>query len=455
MRDSLVGKYIALILLVVILANPSTEIVVKVSIIVCGLLVSRLLKLTKIFLVVVVGFYILVTCFNIYPKHQTASLYVKNFNIRYYPIINTDFQTLIAEDVETHTLFSMKIISIQEFNPGDEYSCFAKTQYTEKSPYRYLGVYYEASGCKQIAYIKNNSNFLMQTCVILRRAIANKINNIGLNPSQKGLLLGVLIGEVNGITDYAKSEFKNSGLTHIVAVSGFNVNVVFLVGFLCFKPFSNKIRVLLALLFVTIYLGIVGWENIPALRAYIMCGIFSLAKLVGRRPQSLNVLVLSCLIMELIYPEVLYSLSFQLSVLATLSITISSETMLKTYLGIKDSAFAILFTLPVFVYYFGIINPVGILSNIFVLPIIPLITYLGILIVVVPLRVVLLENLIKLLLNFVFGFVTLFSNIGNFSRIGLEKNNFSVFLGCIIGLVAISLCINYVNHLRCEKYWLS
>src|SRR5207253_1262450 len=54
----------------------------------------------------------------------------------------------------------------------------------------------------------------------LRRAVAP------LPPAERGLLPGLVLGDVSGLTTQLQDDFRTVGLTHLVAVSGTNVAIV-------------------------------------------------------------------------------------------------------------------------------------------------------------------------------------------------------------------------------------
>jgi len=115
-------------------------------------------------------------------------------------------------------------------------------------------------------------------------------------------------------------EFRNLGLSHILAISGFHfaLSAAFLL--LILRPFfSKKIASFLALLLLSYYAFFLG--NSPSvLRAWVAISLFLVGYLVGLRTSGLNALGLG-LIIELLFDPLLIShLGFQLSFLATAAI---------------------------------------------------------------------------------------------------------------------------------------
>jgi len=66
-------------------------------------------------------------------------------------------------------------------------------------------------------------NIFVKAGLSIRERIVNVINQ-SLPPQQAGLLSGMLIGYREGLSEEVEEAFSNSGLTHLMAVSGANVH---------------------------------------------------------------------------------------------------------------------------------------------------------------------------------------------------------------------------------------
>ncbi|MEI6672485.1 MAG: ComEC/Rec2 family competence protein [bacterium] len=145
------------------------------------------------------------------------------------------------------------------------------------------------------------------------------INIYGKNKIS-GLILGMVIGDKSQIPESAYKSFINSGLVHLVAVSGGNILmiIVFLQFILFFLPFYVRLGVIL--------LTIVGYSFICGLdssvfRAVLMGGMNILALFRGREIDIRRVLSISCIVMLMINPYFLvYDTGFLLSYSAIIGI---------------------------------------------------------------------------------------------------------------------------------------
>jgi competence protein ComEC len=143
----------------------------------------------------------------------------------------------------------------------------------------------------------------------------------------------LIIGDKGSLSDDTKEDFKRSGLSHLMAVSG--LHVVFVVSpLLLFIPFTYRHTVLRHLLFITIvivlviYCGITG-NSASVLRAALMFGIYSLAKIYRRVHHGFNTLAFSALLLLLYDPDYLWDIGFQLSYLAVFAIILSNPLIQK------------------------------------------------------------------------------------------------------------------------------
>ncbi len=122
-------------------------------------------------------------------------------------------------------------------------------------------------------------------------------------------------------------EFNKVGLSHILAISGFNfVLIAAVLGALLrsFLPF--KLTYLLLFLLLSGYLLFLGL-NPSILRAYVAISFYLLARFVGLRPTALDLLGLG-IIVELVYnPLYVQDLGFQLTFLCTLGLLLFSAPL--------------------------------------------------------------------------------------------------------------------------------
>lgn len=204
-----------------------------------------------------------------------------------------------------------------------------------------------------------------------------------------GLTVGLVLGGSGEFTDLAKQNFKTLGLTHLVAVSGFQVGL--LAGFI--EAIANnigagrKLKITLIILGICVLIIIVGPQP-PVLRSGISVGLSILVlSCLGRGVEQFRLLIYSALIMLLINPFYILSVSFQLSFAASLGLVfglkVENLAQVKVWNifqeGLVSSTVAFLFTLPIIIHLSGYVSLMGIITNTLIVPFISVITIFNLL----------------------------------------------------------------------------
>ena len=91
----------------------------------------------------------------------------------------------------------------------------------------------------KIEVLKNNKiNVFLKTSNNIRNSIKNKINSL-LPEENRGLLLGILIGNKEELQEETQEYFRASNLSHILAVSGMHTSFIVLRYNLHFRQKQN------------------------------------------------------------------------------------------------------------------------------------------------------------------------------------------------------------------------
>jgi ComEC/Rec2-related protein len=229
-------------------------------------------------------------------------------------------------------------------------------------------------------------------------------------PEPEGsLVAGIVLGEQASLPESLTAALRKTGLMHVVAASGYNVTVIagLLINFWS-RWVSRKASAWLAMAGIGAYVVLAG-ASPPVIRAGIM-GIMALIALIqGRWYWSLWALGLTSGLMLWWWPFMISSISFQLSIAATMGMAVLVEPMTETFRlwreklrgqGLKTRkkiAIWILFgavvapvkealittmaatiaTMPVQMVYFEEVSWLGLLANPLLLWLIPILMYLG------------------------------------------------------------------------------
>lgn len=253
-----------------------------------------------------------------------------------------------------------------------------------------------------------------------------------LPPVEAGLLGGMLLGEKQGFEKEFWNLLKNSGLVHLVVVSGTNMMLIFggLVENLA-KILKRKRAIGISFLIALGYLEMVGWQ-IPVVRAMILVSVMYWAQILGRKYYIFRGLILSVLIIILAWPESIEEVSFWLSFGAFVGVITSP------WKGVLKSSFWIsLWISPIMGLFFGKINIISPISNLLVMMTVEIITIVGFLGTITGLIVPFLGKLVLWstwpLLKY---FVVVAEVIGGWRWVNLDINfNYLIVFGWYLILI--------------------
>ncbi len=203
-------------------------------------------------------------------------------------------------------------------------------------------------------------------------------------PEREGsLVIGMLIGQKQNIPDEVAQAFKTTGLTHIVAVSGFNMTVIATACGALVWYIGRRATNILTVVIVVGFVVVTG-ATAAVVRAAIMAVIMVVAQLLGRQYASTYALLIVSTIMVLINPRiVVWDIGFQLSAAATFGVLMAFQIKdaEKTDSWLTDilrpTIGAILVTAPIIVLHFHTFSVIAPLANLLVLPFVTWIMLFG------------------------------------------------------------------------------
>ncbi|QQR93526.1 ComEC/Rec2 family competence protein [bacterium] len=249
-----------------------------------------------------------------------------------------------------------------------------------------------------------------------------------LNDKENSLLLAMVLGFRENIPLDLSEDFKNLGLTHIIAVSGFNITILISFALLAARYINKRRTFVLVFILATLYMSLVGFDNLPALRAYILGMIVILTQLYGRKVSNTSSLLVAVMIVQFINIKSFLDIGFQLS-LITYTAIIFLEKDFRQYCkflpkGVdaifSTSLLASVLTSPITLkisHQFPIIAPI---ANILILPIVPLVTILGLIHFTLKLLgITFIEVPLKVLLVYITNVSNFISDF-SFSTIGIS-----------------------------------
>jgi len=208
----------------------------------------------------------------------------------------------------------------------------------------------------------------------------DRLNHVFSEP-YSSFLSGLILGSRKGIPAHLLEDFQRTGLTHIIAISGYNITLLVIIvsNFLSFL--SRRAKVVVSLLFIFLFVILVGMSA-AVVRAAIMGSIGLFAVWFGRQYLVGLSLLLSAFFMSLWNPWILLvDVGFHLSFLATCGLIYVAPLIERFFVflpesfSVRESAVmtmaAQILALPIILLHFNNLSVVSPLANIFVLPFIP------------------------------------------------------------------------------------
>jgi competence protein ComEC len=216
----------------------------------------------------------------------------------------------------------------------------------------------------------------------LRAALLGGLNDLVPEP-EAALGAGILLGVRASIAPEINDAFATAGLTHVVAISGWNIAIVAAIVTAVLAPLRRRpggrwVTPLTAAVVVGGYVVVTG-ASPSVVRAALMAAAMLVGRLGGSRAHASSALALAALVMLLAAPPVLWDVGFQLSLLATAGLVWFGAPIEARFGGwpgwIREpmalTLAAQLTTLPVILVNFERLSLVAPIANVLVVPFVP------------------------------------------------------------------------------------
>ena len=265
-------------------------------------------------------------------------------------------------------------LSLPSEDPADSYTKYlAKSGIYVICNYPEIQVVQDFVGNKVWRWLYSFKHYFLQTT-----------NQVMPEPTA-GLLAGLLLGISAALPKNLLDSFNATGLTHIIALSGFNISIVSGAILKLLRWLPLNFRLIIAIVAVWLFVLLTGAAP-SAVRAALMGMLILLASLLGRLADISVSLCLTAIAMVAINPKILMGdIGFQLSFLATIGIIYLSPVLegwlhrwpryLSGLLGATLSA--LILVTPILMINFGRISFIAPLTNVLVVPLVPLAMLLG------------------------------------------------------------------------------
>lgn len=200
------------------------------------------------------------------------------------------------------------------------------------------------------------------------------------------LSAGILYGFRANFDEYFKFNFTNLGLTHLIAISGYNVSLFILLVDHLLGYINRKQRMYLYPLSLLLFIFLTGMQA-SVVRACLMAQIQLLALKYKRSYNACDALIVVIFIISILNPlQIYYDIGLWLSLISTFAIVILSSPATKLYKNFIQSAFvaeslaltsvSFLATFIVSDLFFDNANFFSLITNVLVAPVVGVLMFL-------------------------------------------------------------------------------
>lgn len=321
-------------------------------------------------------------------------------------------------------------------------------------------------------------NVLKKVVYNLREKIEVKLDYLMVQ-NEKELFKSMLYGNDKLLDEQIKENFRQSGVSHLLAVSGSNIAVFIMIISYISSKLNKKFSIIFLAFATYIFCAFSSFE-ISVIRASVFFVISNCFKKKVVNSNVYIILILSFVILEIYNPYIIFNVGLQMSYLSVISI-IMFQSILFSFLDIKlkgvlkikyktpqgvikiiykitsqilqyfsltFSVYILLF--PLQVYYFNSFNIVSFLSNVlisFIDSLFSILGYISLLLVFVPYVSNILLNVVILILKVLIILTNYFANFDNLNIDFATPDILSVLLyyACIILLYNKKYVILYIK----------
>ena len=249
---------------------------------------------------------------------------------------------------------------------------------------------------EEIENSKNKSKKHSQKIIVTKKAndfyiARNFVVNKTFNQIDKlfdeitgGFVKSILMGDKSNLDSEIKTFFSISGVAHILALSGLHIGIIsgILSIFLNVFQINRLVKFLLFSILIILFTFLTGMQN-ATIRAGGMAIVFMFGFFLQRETNSLNIISIVVILSIIFFPSIIYSIGFQMSVLAVLGIfffypifrnffnkTIKLKNQTTRYFinSISMTLSASIIVSPIIAMYFNLFSIISPLANLLIIP---------------------------------------------------------------------------------------
>ena len=365
---------------------------------------------------------------------------------------------------------------ISKLTIGTEIRLFSEIKYIDPitNPYQfnytqylnnqniYYDIHYKKEDKIAITNCKNWKFYINQ----LKEKLISSFTYLHLKEDNYNLLMALLFGERTTLSKELTDNYTNTGVVHILAISGLHIALFYGLILWCSNPLkkyrNGKLYLfLLSISTLWIYALLTGMSA-SVVRAVVMFTIIAYGTLVNKQVNIYNSLATSALLLLLWNPNYLFDIGFQLRYCAVIAIiafqpVVNKYSYSKKWLVLKTketlliTLVAQLGVLPLTLYYFGQFPILFLISNVIVIPLSSLILILGL--AIIPLNLILpsIGQYVGIIIEYLIDKMNQFTFwIGQFDSFIIKNIAFHELLVVFLFGIIWSL-LNYFSNPKIKK----
>ena len=247
------------------------------------------------------------------------------------------------------------------------------------------GIYIKVTAKNKGEYIVlyHEKNVFKQRITATRKWIIETLENNLPDKRIVGLAEAMIIGYRDDLDKDLLTSYVNTGVVHIIAISGLHLSLIFMIIDFFVRLFLGKKRTDIVGLFITIPIlwsfALLTGSSASVIRSALMLTVVLIAKALNKKTNGLNALLASALILLIHNPQTLFDIGFQLSYTAVASILIfdpiikksvyvQNPILLKCWEMISITLSAQMLTTPLTIFYFHQFPTLFLFTNLVAVP---------------------------------------------------------------------------------------
>lgn len=264
--------------------------------------------------------------------------------------------------------------------PGDKRN---PGEYDLYRTYKNMGLsgYFNSYSISNVKIISRDKYTFASAVFNTRKYISKSIDGL-YSGNSAGLIKGFIIADRSEIDKRINEAFINSGVVHVLSVSGLHIAYIVLLLLIVLSGLEVKVKSILTITLLLLFAIITG-SPAPVLRSIVMAIVVIVSFIFNRNSSIYNSLAIAAFVILLINPNQLFDPGFQLSFTAALSLAVFHPILKEKILAlnirykwinsilifISITLAAQLGTLPFVLTYFHNLSLTAVFANIIVVPV--------------------------------------------------------------------------------------